>query len=299
MGIKVLSLFDGMSCGQIALNKLGIEVDEYVAYEIDNYATQITNKNFPNTIQMGNVFEGDYYKYGGFDLLIGGSPCTHWSISSSNREITSDGIGFKLFNQFVRAKEESKCKYFLYENNYKIHDDIKNEITNKLGVKPILINSSIFSAQSRNRLYWTNIPIKNIPIDKEISVKDILDINFTGVNIINETTFNDNKQSTEYQNKSLRIGTINKGGQGERVYSIYGKSINLTANGGGKGARTGLYLIGDIVRKLSVLEAERLQCVPDNYTEGVSDTQRYKMIGNGWTVDVIAHIFEGLKVNNI
>lgn len=137
MGIKVLSLFDGMSCGRIALDKSQIDVEEYVAFEIDKYAINISQKNYPRTIQMGDVFNGNYKEYLGFDLLIGGSPCTHWSINKKNRETSSDGLGFKLFKEFIRAKEESKCKYFLYENNNKIHDNIQQEITTNLGVEPI------------------------------------------------------------------------------------------------------------------------------------------------------------------
>ena len=293
--MKVLSLFDGMSCGQIALEKSSINVKSYVSFEIEKNANLITLKNYPNTIQMGDVFDADFSKYKGFDLLIGGSPCTHWSISSKNRETTIEGIGFKLFKEFLRAKEESSCKFFIYENNYKIHENIKNKITEELGVEPVLINSSLFSAQNRNRLYWTNIPLKELPTDKKIMVKDILgDFNY-GKDLYSEVKFIKNDICSDYYEKPLRLGFLGKGRQGERIYSIKGKSVNLTANGGGKGSKTGLYLVNGVVRKLSPVECERLQCVPDNYTEGISDNQRYKLLGNGWTVDVIAHILEGLK----
>ncbi len=292
-GLKVLSLFDGISCGRVALERIAVSVDTYEAFETDDYAIKVSKKNYPEIKHRGDVFEGDYNQYKGFDLLIGGSPCTHWSINKKNRETTSDGMGFQLFNQYIRALKESECKYFLYENNHKIHIDIQNEITKSLGVKPILINSSLVSAQQRFRLYWTNIPNVTQPNNKHIYVKDIIDEDYIGENLINEVKFN-NKE--EYiTDKPLRIGTIGKGGQGERVYSINGKSVNLTANGGGRGAKTGLYKIEDTVRTLTPIEAERLQTLPDNYTEGVSDTQRYKCVGNGWTVDVIAHILSFMK----
>ena len=160
MGIKVLSLFDGISCGQVALNKLGVDVDKYYAYEIDEAAIKVTQYNYPNTIQCGDVYKADFTQYTNCDLLIGGSPCTYWSIAKagSNRETTSSGIGFDLFMQYVRALKESKVKYFLYENNASISKEIQKEISKKLEVEPFEINSAIFSAQDRKRLYWTNIP---------------------------------------------------------------------------------------------------------------------------------------------
>jgi DNA (cytosine-5)-methyltransferase 3A len=298
MGIKVLSLFDGISCGMVALERIGIDVKHYVAYEIDKNAIKVSENNYPQIERHGDVFEGDYTKYKGFDLLIGGSPCTHWSINKKDREITSDGIGFQLFNQYARALEESECRYFLYENNHKIHQDIQDEITKVLGVKPILINSATVSAQQRFRLYWTNIPNVKVPQDKGRYAKDIIEEGCEGLeNLINETKFNGKSSDVKIE-KPLRIGTIGKGGQGERVYGVNGKIINLTANGGGRGAKTGLYLIDDKVRKLTPLEAERAQTLPDNYTEGISNTQRYKGIGNGWTVDVIAHILSFMELDN-
>jgi len=292
--VNVLSLFDGISCGMVALERVGIKVNRYVAYEVDDNAIKVSRNNYSNIERRGDVFEGDYTKFKGFDLLIGGSPCTHWSINKKDRETTSEGVGFQLFSQYARALKESECKYFLYENNHKIHQDIQNEITNALGVEPILINSSLVSAQQRFRLYWTNIPNVKQMNDYKIHLKDIIDYSVEQENLIQETKFNGN-YSLGREDKPLRIGIIGKGGQGERVYSVSGKVINLTANGGGRGAKTGLYLIGDSVRKLTPIEAERAQTLPDNYTEGVSNTQRYKGIGNGWTVDVIAHIFKGLK----
>lgn len=167
-------------------------------------------------------------------------------------------------------------------------------ISKTLGVEPILINSGLVSAQSRNRLYWTNIPNVCLPLNKHIYLKDIIDYNYVSKeNYCDITRFNGNDEHNS--DKPLRIGTIGKGGQGERVYSVYGKAVTQSVNGGGLGAKGGLYLINGVVRKPSVVEAERLQTLPDNYTIGLKDTDRKKAIGNGWTVDVIAHIFSGLK----
>lgn len=205
------------------------------------------------------------------------------------REITPDGIGGQLFMQYVRALHESGAKYFLYENNFSIHKDIKNFISEQLGVQPIMINSALVSAQQRKRCYWTNIPGVTQPEDKGILLKDILE---------NTTT---DRKVDGLITTPIRIGNIGKTtGQANRVYSVRGKSVCLQSQAGGSGAKTGLYKIdlpdGDyIIRKLTPVEAERLQTLPDNYTEGISNSQRYKCIGNGWTVDVIAHILSFLK----
>lgn len=333
--MKVLSLFDGISCGMVALERAGIKVDRYVAYEIDKYAIQVSEKNYPQIEHKGDVFDANFKEYKGFDLLIGGSPCTYWSIARNNREVTPDGIGGQLFMQYKRALDESGCKYFLYENNYSIHQNIKEFISEQLGVQPIMINSALVSAQNRKRCYWTNIPNITQPEDKGILLNDILEnaVGWHGKSYCMTASYskvvlhnslrgrykengsteqhieirNDGKSNclTTVQKDSLickpvRIGEYGKGGQGQRIYSVHGKSVTLSANGGGQGAKTGLYKIdlpdGDyIIRKLTPIEAERLQTLPDNYTAGISNTQRYKCIGNGWTVDVIAHIFKHLK----
>lgn len=173
--MKVLSLFDGISCGMVALERAGIEVERYDAYEIEKSAIAISKKNYPNIYHCGNVYDADFSKYNDFDLLIGGSPCTYWSIARKDRETTSSGIGFDLFMQFVKAKEQSGCKYFLYENNNSISKEIKDEISKYLGVQPIMINSELVSAQSRKRCYWTNIPNITQPKDKGIKLQDILE----------------------------------------------------------------------------------------------------------------------------
>ena len=313
--MKILSLFDGISCGMLALQRAGIPVDEYHAFEIDKYALAVSKKNYPEIIQHGDVFDGEYKRFKGFDILMGGSPCTYWSIARKNREISADGEGFRLFMEYVRALHESECKYFLYENNYSIHKNISAEISVQLGVKPIMINSALVSAQSRKRYYWTNIPNITQPTDKGIMLEDILENNDIPVDTVKgkSHTFLASyykigqnlfpKYNAERTRQKIavpiRIGQIGGGSQGQRVYSVKGKTVTMSANGGGQGAKTGLYKVdlpdGDyVIRKLTPIEAERAQTLPDNYTEGISDTQRYKCIGNAWTVDVIAHILGGL-----
>ena len=310
--MKVLSLFDGISCGRLALERANLPVERYDAFEIDKYAIAVSKNNFPDIVHHGDVFKGDFKKFKGYDLLIGVSPCTYWSVAKKGRETTADGEGFRLFMEFVRALRESQCRYFIYENNYSIHQNIKAEISEKLGVQPIIINSALVSAQNRKRCYWTNIPSVIQPQDKGILLKDILEsgIGWQDKSYCMTASYNgavfrntlERKQRTmvaEPVIKPIRVGEYGKGGQGQRIYSVYGKSVSLTANGGGQGAKTGLYKIdlpdGDyIIRKLTPVEAERLQTLPDDYTMGISNTQRYKCIGNGWTVDVIAHILGGL-----
>ena len=306
--MKVLSLFDGISCGMAALERAGINVERYDAFEIDKYAIKVSEKNYPQIVHHGDVFGGNFADFKGYDLLLGGSPCTYWSIAKTGRETTPDGIGGKLFMEYVRALRESDCKYFLYENNNSIHQNIKDFISEQLGVQPIMINSALVSAQQRKRCYWTNIPGVCQPKDKGILLKDILesgvawqDKSYCMTASYNGAVFWNTMQRSQRSMiaEPIRMGQYGNGGQGQRIYSVHGKSVTLSANGGGQGAKTGLYKIdlpdGDyIIRKLTPVEAERLQTLPDNYTEGISKTQRYKCIGNGWTVDVIAHIFKSL-----
>ena len=189
MGLKILSLFDGMSCGMIAFRKImeskGGQIDEYHAYEIDKYAIQTSKHNFPEIIHHGDVFEGDFTRFEGFDYLIGGSPCTYWSIAQSpdKRETTASGLGWELFSQYVRALNEAKPKYFLYENNKSMSKDIYKSISDTFGFEPICINSALVSAQNRQRLYWvgkrnsdgtySKVDIEQ-PKDRGILLRDIL-----------------------------------------------------------------------------------------------------------------------------
>lgn len=295
--MKVLSLFDGISCGFVALEKAGIPVERYVAYEIEESAVEISRKNFPDIEHRGDVTEADFTEFTGFDLLLGGSPCQDLSINKKNRQ-GLEGKRSGLFWEYVRALREAEPRYFLFENNYNMPKEDEEKITEALGVNPIMVNSALVSPQQRRRLYWTNIPDIKQPVDADsMTVNDIIEHDVKRENLFDETIFNRNMFKTGYHNKPLRIGTIGKGGQGERVYSVHGKTVTLTANGGGRGAKTGLYLIDGAVRKLTPKEAERAQGLPDDYTlvDGVSDNQRYKAIGNGWTIDVIVHFLLQLK----
>ena len=419
--MRVLSLFDGISCGRLALERAGISVEVYYASEIDKYAIAVSEKNYPNIIRLGDVREIDFSQYiGKIDLIIGGSPCQDLSIAKKNRQ-GLEGEKSGLFWKFAEAVETIKPKYFMLENVASMSKENKQIITDTLGVEPVLINSALVSAQQRKRLYWCNWAVDQ-PEDKGIVLKNILETghtwseksvcltaNYNGAHfphdylwhqrqmvaeriLKNVKTENDKANcllATSWKGKQAngmtnilepigcafrsrgkekylevrkdekanaltsvttdsavcssvpvkclnkfqeinkivpeksdtllagyykapfnqqttgvltpqRIGCLGKNSQGNRVYSVRGKSVCLSANGGGKGAKTGLYKIdlpdGDYyVRKLTPVECERLQTLPDNYTDCVSKTQRYKSIGNAWTVDVISHIFRALK----
>lgn len=225
--------------------------------------------------------------------------CTFWSISQKpdKRETTNSGQGWELFKNYLIAKEKFKPDYFLYENNESIDNKIQEEIEKSLGIKLLHLNSNLVSAQVRKRIYGTNIVITKPLDDKKIYLEKIIEKTYEGEDLFNEVKFTEVDPSSNID-KSYRIGTIGKGGQGERVYSTKGKSVTLSANGGGRGAKTGLYLIDGKVRKLNPKEAERLQTLPDDYTlcDGVSANQRYKCIGNGWTADIIIFILSNLNI---
>lgn len=480
-----------MACGMLAMQKAGVKVDTYTAYEIDKYAIQTSIHNFPMIKECGDVFSADFTQYKDIDYIIGGSPCTYWSIAQkNNRETEASGLGWELFSQYVRALNDVKPKFFIYENNKSMSSAIRESITKTFGFEPICINSALVSAQNRNRLYWvgkrnndgtySKVDVKQ-PEDCGIFLKDILDgetdrekgravigstgrtttreyfiksqgnmtfepvgqtkdnksycltagyKNGSGENIGNYAVYtlekgcksmvaepvntngdkswvlksqyykngmanflNDNKKGSNYsatgvaepvaepirvgalprpngelstsqamrvystEGKSVnlvsggggmggktglyavpvKVGDINGGGQGNRIYSVDGKSVSQTATSGGLGSNTGLYAIpveyknnipikaqsyadgktytvyevknglitikgkeypiklNDgyyIIRKLTVSECKRLQTVPEWYEFPVSDTQAYKMLGNGWTVDVIAHLIK-------
>lgn len=531
--MKVLSLFDGMSCGMLALQKAEIPVESYDAYEIDKYAIQAATHNFPQIIEHGDVFQADFTQYKDVDLIVGGSPCTYWSIAQkNNRETEASGIGWELFSQYVRAVKEAAPRFFIYENNKSMSDAIRKSITQTFGFEPICINSALVSAQNRQRLYWVGkrtadgtyrkVPVDQ-PQDKGILLKDILDgitdrekgravIGSAGRTTTREY-FDKNQGNMSYEpmiyqvphgfndggikydksptliangswqcnnyisepvgiaqrgryvesrsrsskcgggteqyfeartdGKSNCVSTVQKDSmvaepvcvqeqlngrkancdgsydrryeartdsktgtlttnnrqnsiaepvrvgamprpngelstsQSFRVYSTQGKSVNITAGGGGAGGKTGLYaipinttnseksqclratyykdgirnLIGNdvdkrtavaipiefdngvptkaiscaggktytvyevksglitikskqypikfadgyyIIRKLTVSECKRLQTVPEWYEFPVSDTQAYKMLGNGWTIDVIVHLLKAV-----
>ena len=274
---NVLSLFDGMSCGQLALDTLGIKVNNYFASEIDPYAIKIAKKNYPNTKHIGSVVDVKGSDLPEIDLLIGGSPCQ--SFSNAGERTGMDGKS-KLFWEFVRVLKETNPTYFLLEN-VRMKKEWENIITEQLGVKPILINSRLVSAQNRPRLYWTNIPNIEQPMDRGLVLADILEDTW-------DDKFNLSEKACDYMSR-LRNG---KPRWEYHTNPLNGKSACLTANMY-KGVPYGV--IKEQLRRLTPVECERLQTVPDNYTAGVSDTQRFKMLGNGWTVDIIAHLLNNMR----
>ena len=436
--MRILSLFDGMACGMLAMQVAGITVDRYVAFEIDKYAVQTSSHNFPMIEHRGDVFKADFTEFFGFDFLVGGSPCTYWSIAQKNgRETEASGMGWELFSQYVRALHEAQPMYFIYENNKSMSKAIRDSITETFGFEPICINSALVSAQNRQRLYWvgkrnpdgtySRVNVDQ-PEDRGIFLRDVLDV-MTGKQLterevdymfrkkgrtdygyiqkstedkakcitaniskgvpynvmfqrIDETVgigyrgrMEDGKWVKRYESNGeqkanalttaqtdsmvacpVRIGcypspdgTI-KNSQGMRLYSVDGKSVNMTSQGGGLGAKSGLYAfevpvyakpvefdengkptkaisgadgktytvyevkdgqitikgkqypikLADgfyIIRKLTVRECMRLQTVPEWYEFPVSDSQAYKMLGNGWTVLVIAHLIIATQSN--
>ena len=378
--MNVLSLFDGMSCGQLALERANVSVDNYFACEIDKYAMQIANKNFPNTIQLGDVseFSEDYFKAHNhfddppIDLLLCGSPCQGFSFAG--KQLAFNDPRSKLFFEFIRIMNELKPKYVLLEN-VRMKKQFEDVITEHMGFPPQLRNSSSLSPQNRWRNYWFGMLIDGkyeqiiIPPmeDKGLVLKDILQEDHDEPPVpINERNARHHRSAD--QKALCTTATMHKGagnngmtivdrlvevgyadkyahykhGQAKRVYHMNGKAPTLlTMQGGNREPKVATYspkggrivnrrldengvrkdyqmklpltpqievrgdyktnclttvqkdnivVEGMTWRKLTPIECERLQTLPDNYTEGVSKTQRYKMIGNGWTVDVIAHI---------
>jgi DNA (cytosine-5)-methyltransferase 3A len=389
--MNVLSLFDGMSCGQQALERAGIKLDQYFASEIDKYAIKVTMANYPNTIQLGSVVNVKGCDLPKIDLLIGGSPCQSFSFAGKRKgmatkdeieihtldhylQFKNDGYEFEgqsyLFWEFMRILNQVKPKYFLLEN-VMMGEKWERILSRAIGVNPIEINSALVSAQNRRRLYWTNIGIKPAglfgdlesiiqqPKDEGILLKDILETEvdekyFLSEKIINgfvahnkrhieeknQTGFNwkptigDKKanclranaalcatdNSVIFHNTMPRSSTTGKGGTGHLIKND-GKTYCLdTGNTNAVEIKAGDYRfdegyrwrendktptlntktsalakINKTIRRLTPIECERLQTIPDNYTNHVSDSQRYKMLGNGWTVDVITHIFKYLQ----
>lgn len=285
--INVLSLFDGMSCGQIALNKVGIEYGNYFASEIDKYAIQVTQKNYPYTKQLGSVTEVNGINLPKIDLLIGGSPCQSFSNAGNGKGF--DGKS-GLFYEYVRLLKECKPKYFLLEN-VKMKKEWQDIISKEIGCEPIKINSNLVSAQNRERLYWTNIPVFKLE-DRGIFIDDILDKEF------------DDKYWLKERNTELLLKKVDiSNAPNIACIDVYNKKVKLDR----KCPTLTLphhnsirLLQNSKIRKLTPTECEKLQNVPLNYTDcNLSDIHRYSMLGNGWTVDVIAHIFSFLKGGEI
>jgi len=321
--MNVLSLFDGMSCGQIALERAGVKVDNYYASEIDKYAIQIAKKNYPNTKHLGDVTTINPLELPQIDLLLGGSPCQGFSYAG--KQLAFDDPRSKLFFEYVHLLKALKPKYFLLEN-VRMKQEFQDVITKQLGIAPIAINSSLVSAQNRYRLYWTNIPGIAQPEDKGITLKDVVLDNTIPVALHNLYGGFNEKSVRVFEEKSPTIRTAAGGGhipsfvkedllhtrkaldymdrtvKGGRSHWDFKhhsditnpKSSAVVANFF-KGVPYNVFKDWDCVRKFHPVECERLQTLPDNYTNGVSNTQRYKMIGNGWTIDVISHILRNIK----
>lgn len=428
---KILSLFDGMACGFIAMQNAGVEIDSYDAFEIDKYAIKTATHNFPMIKEHGDVFTADFTQFEGVDWLIGGSPCQCWTVcQKKNRETTASGVGWELFQQYVRALREAKPRYFIYENNKSMSNAIRDSIREAFGFEEVCINSALVSAQNRQRYYWVGMRNDdgtysrvNIdrPVDRGVLLRDVLEnrsdirhepvcVASRGRRVDGDSTWRQQFEVRGYKTNALttvqkdnmvtepvlttdgkartikaqyfktaianlvdphhypvsgaaelvkspppakpcRVGTYpNKAKNKEfdsqqyRVYLPEGKSVTLCGNGGGVGAKTGLYCfptdgcyatacewdnsgkptkarscadgkiyrvyevanglitvldrqyplaVADgywIIRKLTVRECARLQTVPEWYEFPVSDSQAYKLLGNGWTCDVITHL---------
>ncbi len=320
--MNVLSLFDGMSCGQIALNRLGIKVNNYFASEIDKYAIQVTKANYSNTKHIGSVVDVKAADLPKIDLLIGGSPCQSFSFAGKRKgmstkcnqeiltlehylQLKTDGFEFEgqsyLFWEYMRLLKETKPKYFLLEN-VMMGDKWQKILSQTIGIDPISINSALLSAQNRKRLYWTNIgtnknnlfgieqPGIKQPKDKNILLKDVLESE------ADEKYFLSDKLISFFIKNHKKM---KEKGNGFRFSPTQGnsKAKSITTKAGCRMDDNYIKHFNNAkIRKLTPVECERLQTVPDNYTNHVSDSQRYKMLGNGWTVDVIAYILKHMKI---
>ena len=283
-GLNILSLFDGMSCGQIALERAGIKVDNYFASEIKPHAIKVTQHNYPDTIQLGDVFWSNSWDLPEIDILIGGSPCQSISGMSQNGKGLKDMGKSGLFYYYLECLKKLKPKYFLLENVVG-RKDATDEITKLMGVEPIKINSNLVSAQNRNRLYWTNIPNIEQPNNKNITCKDVRNTE----NDSNEKLF----KSIKFQEHCVK--QINSNNKYVTIAENDGKFQCITAGGVPKW-NCSVFKIGDKYRIPSVNECEQFQTLPDNYVNSlISDNKAYELIGDGWTVDVIAHILKNIN----
>ena len=341
--MNVLSLFDGISCARVALDRAGIEVNAYMASEIEKNAIKVSEKNYPDIIRVGSVVRLEVE--GQVDLLIGGSPCTDLSIAKKERK-GLEGDKSCLFWEFVRIKKECNPQWFILENVASMPKADRDIITREMGVEPVMFNASLVSAQCRKRLFWTNIPF-DLPADRGILLKDILQpdgevdermvvkgkaycLSATYSHVT--TTEAGVKHSIDKKKRTMvKVGHVEPNVQGNRVYSTDGKATALSAEGGGLAGGTTLILSkhqqtnlrevdekahtlcstmykgshangttlvknDERIRKLTPIECERLQGLPDNYTEGVATTNRYRCLGNAFNVDVVAHILSRVKL---
>lgn len=292
--MNVLSLFDGIACGYEALIRARIKVDRYIAYEIDPYAIKVAKANHPDIEEMGDVTAADFSQYKDIDLLIGGSPCQDLSNYKYDRGDVKglDGDKSSLFYYYVKALKDIKPRYFLLENVASMEEKWKDVITQELGVEPVMINSDLVSAQLRKRLYWTNIGEITQPEDKGILLKDIVvPANEVPAKYWYKRDFVYNGDDAKVQATLLGSGLMRNM---RECYNLNSKCNTLLCDGDGGNRQKKIYQDGRC-RKLMPIEYERLQTLPDNYTDCVADCHRYTAVGNGWTIDVIAHIFKILN----
>lgn len=293
--MKVLSLFDGISCGRVALERAGVPVEKYVAYEIEPSAIRISERNYPDIIHKGDVQNATYTE-GEYDLLIGGSPCQ--CLSSSNVWLKDGQYGVtgtgssRLFWEYVRALLTIKPKYFFFENVASMKNVDRDIITQQLGVKPVKINSELFSAQKRNRYYWTNINF-TVPTERTTNVvtQDLLEKDVPDKYFLRQGTLNCIMTPAKrgWISHKMEIDLpISRPITASCWRTHRADTDNYVTENRTPDGRTN-------VRHLTPLECERLQTLPDNYTSGEKDKERYQAIGNGWTVDVVAHVFRGLN----
>jgi len=297
--VNVLSLFDGISCARIAIENAGHSIDNYFSSEVDKSCVQLSSQRFPDSIQLGDVRNIKRRSLPKINFLIGGSPCQ--DLSNAFKGTGLEGARSSLFYEFIRLLNELKPDFFLLENVKSSHQKLMDDA---IGVKGIEINSAHFSAQSRPRCYWTNLRIDQLRSPCTLVIKDILeskvpDKYFIDPKISLSTIPNLAVNSRSRSFGIKRLGEIDRSDlkdneRQRRVYSTMGKSPTLLAR-----ADSPKILVGKRIRKLTPLECERLQCVPDNYTEGFSATSRYKMVGNGFTVGVISHIIGQLQTRTL
>lgn len=312
--MNVLSLFDGMSCGRLALEKAGHKVTNYFSSEIEAASIAITQKNFPDTIQLGDVNNWREWELPEIDLIIGGSPCQ--GFSKAGKMLNFEDPRSKLFFEFVKAVEHFKPKFFMLEN-VAMKPEYRDIMTEYMGVKPIKINSALVSAQKRDRYYWTNIPGIEQPENRNVFLSDILQDGEVDKDFNNllESDFFRKRWATNYIHPVTRklVWCIPEATKKGFVEVHDGQSVDLsflkskTRRGRLMDDKSNCMTASSFIyakavdgwfRKFTAIECERLQTVPDDYTkiDGLSDAQRMKMLGNGWTVDVIAHIFESIPV---
>ena len=316
-GLTVLSLFDGMSCGQIALERVGVKVDKYYASEIKEHGIKVTQDNYPNTVQVGDVTKLEYedgvlnnenesFEMGEVDLFIGGSPCKNFSIACRTEHRKGlDGKDSKLFYEYYRLLKKIKAKYFLLENVGSMRKEDKDILTELMGVEPIQINSKIITGQLRSRLYWTNIPILKELEKKEVFLNDVLEFGWSEREKARCLLEGDSRPNTTpikmfhryystgfttliFKDKKHYDDCVSHYNQYFKAMSAKEIDIYLRNNDINLSVYNG-------VRYLNQTELERLQTVPEGYTKMVNRNEAASLLGDGWTVDVIAHLFKGLK----